>query len=76
MNRCFDSIKVILCRSMLCRIVFCLADFIFRVYFGLKLTYSVLCTVETNVFIDYLISLSALLRLKPVLNWANVSSRT
>ncbi len=38
-KRCSDSIKVILCRSMLCRIVFCLADFIFSVYFGLKLTY-------------------------------------
>jgi len=38
-KRCSDSIKVILCRSMLCRIVFCLADFIFSVYLGLKLTY-------------------------------------
>ena len=36
---CFDSIKVILCRSMRFRIVFCLADFMFSVYFGLKLTY-------------------------------------
>ena len=35
-NRCFDSIKVILCRSILCRIVFCLADFMFSVYFGLN----------------------------------------
>ena len=26
MKRCFDSIKVILSRSILCRIVFCLAD--------------------------------------------------
>ena len=33
---CTDSIKVILCRSMLCRIVFCLTDFMFSVYFGLK----------------------------------------
>ena len=30
--------EVILCRSMRCRIVFCLADFMFSVYFGLKLT--------------------------------------
>ena len=37
-NRCFDSIKVILCRSILCSIVFCLADFMFSVYLGLKLT--------------------------------------
>ena len=50
MNRCFDSIKVILCRSMLSRTVFCLADFMFSVYFGLKLTYKVLCTVEAKLY--------------------------
>ena len=45
-----DSIKVILCRSMRCRIVFCLADFMFSVYLGLKSTYYVLCTVESKLY--------------------------
>ena len=35
----FWFVKVILCWSILCRIVFCLADFMFSVYLGLKLTY-------------------------------------
>ena len=35
-NRCLDSIKAILCRSVLCGITFYLTDFIFSVYFGSK----------------------------------------
>ena len=36
---------------MLCRIVFWLDDFMFSVYFGLKLTYWVLFTVEAKLYI-------------------------
>ena len=37
---------------MLCRIVFCLADFMFSVYFGFKLTYWVLCALRSCLLLQ------------------------
>ena len=52
-NLCFDSIKVILCWSMIFSIIFCLTDFMFSAYFGLKL--SLVYFRGKVLLIDYLI---------------------